>query len=123
MRAVARSHKLNSKSIIQQLQETHTKAEESYWATVAETAKLRAAHLRSSDFNTYLEEVNKEGNQFVGKLLQESADCLTQTIDRLQTQQPSSASGMQRTHASLRAPAVCNFLPHPKCCCSPSKVR
>jgi hypothetical protein len=39
-------------------------------------------------------QVNKEGNQFVGKLLQESAECLTQTIDRLQSvQKPSRASG------------------------------
>lgn len=86
---------------MQQLQDTHVKAEESYWANVAETAKLRAAHLRSSDFNTYLEEVDKEGNQFVGKLLQESADCLTQTIDRLQAQRPSRASGILRTRVTI----------------------
>ena len=98
---------------MQQLQDTHVKAEESYWANVAETAKLRAAHLRSSDFNTYLEEVDKEGNQFVGKLLQESADCLTQTIDRLQAQQPSRASGILRTRVTLSVPVVFEFLQPP----------
>lgn len=113
IRAISRSQKLTSSSIVQQLQETHARAEESYWANVAETAKLRASHLRSSDFNAYLEEVNKEGNQFVGKLLQESASCLTQTLDRLQAQKPARASGVARTSIAtcvLRS-ACCTYTP------------
>jgi hypothetical protein len=44
-------------SSVQQFQAIHAQAEESFWANVADTAKLRAARLRSSDFDAYLEEV------------------------------------------------------------------
>lgn len=92
-------HKLAKENIKQNLHTAHIAVEERYWANVADTAKRRAAQLRSSDFNAYLDEVlflsqpilavhiillraqfctiggwsvqvSKDGSKFVGKLLE-----------------------------------------------------
>lgn len=64
--------------------EMHLHLEEEHWRRVEANAKARAAHLRASDFSAYLDHVEKQGDQHVDKLLQDSNSCLIQILKRLQ---------------------------------------
>eukprot|EP00892_Ulva_mutabilis_P010150 jgi/Ulvmu1/7507/UM037_0051.1 len=63
--------------------EMHAHLEQEYWRRVEENAKARATHLRASDFNAYLDEVEKQGDQHVDKLLEDSNSCLLKILTRL----------------------------------------
>ena len=61
----------------------HAHLEEEHWKRIETNAKARAAHLRASDFNAYLDEVEKQGDEHVDKLLEDSNSCLVKILARL----------------------------------------
>lgn len=68
----------------QNIPKIHLRLEQEHWKQVEADAKARAAHLRASDFNAYLDEVEKQGDEHVDKLLQDSNSCLIKILTRLQ---------------------------------------
>lgn len=68
---------------VKHIGEAHARLEEEYWKRVEANTKARAAHLRASDFNAYLDEVEKQGDEHVDKLLQDSNSCLLKILTRL----------------------------------------